>query len=171
MERLLSVLEGEVKHSVISIGRIVFFMLLRLGNGTCNVFEIKSVLDLPQISTHNRTGLWSFHQQPKSLIPWLKSMDDISFVDSIGNTSKAVIWLSKNQRSQFYKDLKEKTFRNYHLKLKDWRNGLEKNWQFLSPYNTNNRAPRKKILEYIKEVLRENKSVHSAFGTLGTSDS
>lgn len=28
-----------------------------------------------------------------------------------------------------------------------------------------------KILEYIKEVLRENKSVHSAFGTLGTSDS
>ena len=53
MERLLSILDGEAKQTVISIGR--------------NSLFLKSVLDLSQITNQNCAGLRAFHQQLKSV--------------------------------------------------------------------------------------------------------
>ena len=92
-----------------------------------NIFEIKTSLDLPQISTDDHTGLRSFHQQLKLLITWLESLDNISSADSIENMSKAVIRLPKNLRSQFYEDFKENKFSCYHKNLKDFERWFRKN--------------------------------------------
>ena len=79
MERFLSVLDGEAKHTVISIGRNGLFyatamrtLKSNLGNPMVLSFlKIKSVLDLPQITNENRAGLRAFHQQLKFVITWL----------------------------------------------------------------------------------------------------
>ena len=88
--------------------------------------ELKSVLDPPQISSDDHTGLRSFPQQLKSLNTWLESIDNICSADSTEYISKTVISLPENLRLQFYKDLKENTFSNYHIKLKDFERWLGK---------------------------------------------
>ena len=134
MERLLSILDGEAKRTVTSVGRSGIFYATALKTLKRNFenlqlitfLKLKSVLDLPQISSNNHTCLRSFHQQLKSLIAWLESVDNISSADSIENIPKAVIRLPKNLRSQFYKEFKENTFSNYHIKLKDFERWLGK---------------------------------------------
>ena len=106
MEHLLSVLDREAKRTVKSIGRsgifytAVFKTLKRnFGNRQLGTFlKLKPVLDLPQISSDNHTGLRSFHQQLKSLITCLESIDIISSANSIENISNAVIRLPKKLR-------------------------------------------------------------------------
>ena len=76
MERLLSVLDGEAKQTVISIGRNGLFcataiktLKINFGNPMVVSFlKLKSVLDVPQITNKNRACLRAFHQQLKSVI-------------------------------------------------------------------------------------------------------
>ena len=114
MERLLSVLDGEAKRTVISIGRNGLFYATAMkmvksnfGNPMVVSFlKLKSVLDLPQITNKNRAGLRAFNQQLKSVITWLNSMGDASAINSIENTTKAITRLSRYLRSKFYKTSK-----------------------------------------------------------------
>ena len=65
MEHLLSALDGEAKHTLTSIGRSGIFYAAALktlkrnfGNFQLVTFlKLKSVLDLPQISSDNHTDL------------------------------------------------------------------------------------------------------------------
>ena len=71
MERLLSILDGEVKQTVILIGRNDLFYAIGMNILKSNFrnrivvsfLKLKSVSDLPQISKENRAGLRTFHQQ------------------------------------------------------------------------------------------------------------
>ena len=109
MERLLSVLDGEAKRTVTSIGRSGLFYATAMktlksnfGNPMVVSFlKLKSVLDLPQITNENRAGLRAFHQQLKSVITWLNSMGDTSAINSIENTTKAITRLPRFLRSKF----------------------------------------------------------------------
>ena len=167
MERLLSVLDGEVKCTVISVGRSGIFYAAALktlkqnfGNPQLVAFlKLKSVLDLPQISSDNYTGLKSFHQQLKWLITWLESIDNISSADSVENISKAVIRLPKNLRFQIYKDFKENTFSNYHIKLRDFERWPGKKMdKFFNPISAIIVHQEKHIRVYQRGSERENKS-------------
>ena len=83
MERLLRVLDGEAKRTVISIGRnglcyatAMKTLKTNFGNPMVVSFlKLKSVLDLPQITNENRAGLSTSHQQLRSVIMWLSSME------------------------------------------------------------------------------------------------
>ena len=166
MERLLSILDGEAKRTVTSIGRSGIFYATALKTLKRNFenpqlvtfLKLKSVLDLPQISSNNHTCLRSFHQQLKSLIAWLESVDNISSADSIENIPKAVIRLPKNLRSQFYKEFKENTFSNYHIKLKDFERWLGKKIDdFFNPISAIVEYQEKHLRVYQRASKRENK--------------
>ena len=64
--------------------------------------KLKSVLYLPQISSENRVGLRTFHQQLKSVIMCLNSMVDTSAINSIKNTTNGITRLPRYLRSKFY---------------------------------------------------------------------
>ena len=125
MERLLSVLDGEVKQTVMSIGRNGLFYATAMktlkrnfGNPMVVSFlKLKSVLDLPQITNENRAGLRAFHQQLKSVITWLNSMGDTSAINSIENTPKAITRFPRFLRSKFYRDFKDAKWNNQSLNL------------------------------------------------------
>ena len=57
--------------------------------------KLQSVLDLPQITIENCAGLRTFHQELKSVITWLSSMDNTSAITSIENTIKAITRLPR----------------------------------------------------------------------------
>ena len=125
MERLLSVLDGEVKQTVMSIGRNGLFYATAMktlkrnfGNPMVVSFlKLKSVLDLPQMTNENRAGLRAFHQQLTSVITWLNSMGDISAINSIENTPKAITRFPRFLRSKFYRDFKDAKWNNQSLNL------------------------------------------------------
>ena len=125
MERLLSVLDGEAKRTVTTIGRSGLFYATAMktlksnfGNPMVVSFlKLKSVLDLPQITNENRAGLRAFHQQLKSVITWLNSMGDTSAINSIENTTKAITRLPRYLRSKFYRDFKDAKLNNQSLNL------------------------------------------------------
>ena len=61
-------------------------------------------------------------------------MGNVSSVDWFENISKAFTRLSKNLKSQLYKDFKENTLSNYQIKLKDFGRWLvEKTNKFFNP--------------------------------------
>ena len=125
MERLLSVLDGEAKRTVISIGRNGLFYVTatktlksNFGNPIVVLFlKLKSVLDLPQNTNENRAGLRTFHQQLKSVITWLNSIGDTSAINLIENTTKAITRLPIYLRSKFYRDFKDAKLNNQSLNL------------------------------------------------------
>ena len=125
MEILLSVLDGEAKRTVISIGRSGLFYATAMktlksnfGNPMAVLFlKLKSVFDLPQITNENRAGLRAFHQQLKSVITWLNSMGDTSAINSIENTTKAITRLPRYLRSKFYRDFNDAKLNNQSLNL------------------------------------------------------
>ena len=125
MERLLSVLDGEAKRTVTSIGRSGLFYATAMktlksnfGNPMVVSFlKLKSVLDLPQITNENRAGLRAFHQQLKSVITWLNSMGDTSAINSIENTTKAIARIPRYLRSKFFRDFKDAKLNNQSLNL------------------------------------------------------
>ena len=125
MERLLSVLDGEAKRTVTSIGRSGLFYATAMktlksnfGNPMVVSFlKLKSVLDLPQITNENRAGLRAFHQQLKSVITWLNSMGDTSAINSIENTTKAITRLPRFLRFKSFRDFKDAKLNNQSLNL------------------------------------------------------
>ena len=120
MEKLLIVLDGDAKRTVISIGRNGLFyatatktLKSNLGNPIeVSFLKLKSVLDLPQITNENRAGLRAFHQQLKSMIMRLNSIGNTSAINSIENTTKAITRLPRYLRSKFYKDFKDAKLNN-----------------------------------------------------------
>ena len=125
MERLLSVLGGKAKQTVISFARNGLFHATAMKTLKCNFgnsmvvsfLKLKSVLDLPQIKNENRASLSAFHQQLKSVITWLNSMGDTSAINSIENTTKAITSLPKYLRYKFYRDFKDAKLNNQSLNL------------------------------------------------------
>ena len=125
MEILFRVLDREAKRTVISIGRSGLFyetamktLKSNFGNPVVVPFlKLKSVLDSPQITNENRTGLRAFHQQLKSVITWLNSMGDTSAINSIENTTKAITRLPRYLRSKFYRDFNDAKLNNQSLNL------------------------------------------------------
>ena len=79
--------------------------------------KLKSVLDLPQITNKNRAGLRAFHQQLKSVITWLNSMGDISAINWIENTTKAITRLPRFLKFKFFRDFKDAKLNNQSLNL------------------------------------------------------
>ena len=126
MEKLLSVLDGEAKQTVISIGRNGLFYAKAMKTLKSNFenpmvvsfLKLKSVLDLPQIINENRAGLKAFHKQLKSVITWLNSMGDTSAINSIENTTKAITRLPRYLRFKFYSDFKDVKLNSQSLNLK-----------------------------------------------------
>ena len=78
MERLLTVLKGEAKNSIISIGTNGLFYasaLKSLKRDFGDFFaithlELKSVFDKPQIKSGDRNALREFQQRLKCVITW-----------------------------------------------------------------------------------------------------
>ena len=82
MERLLSVLKGEAKNSIISIGTNELFYasaLKSLKRGLRDAMvlihlKLKSAFDKPQIKSANRITLREFQQSLKCVITWLETI-------------------------------------------------------------------------------------------------
>ena len=116
MERLLSVLEGDAKKLVESIGCNSLFYATALkglkrnfGNPlVVSHMKIKSILEKPQILHNDRDALRQFHQKLKSTITWLDSMGYTSAITSSENLTKAVTRLPHRLRQSFYKSMKYK---------------------------------------------------------------
>ena len=132
MEKLLSVLDGEAKQTVISIGRNGLFYAKAMKTLKSNFenpmvvsfLKLKSVLDLPQMINENRAGLKAFHKQLKSVITWLNSMGDTSAINSIENTTKAITRLPRYLRFKFYSDFKDVKLNSQSLNLKKFETWL-----------------------------------------------
>ena len=77
-----------------------------------SILKLKSVLDLPQITNENHTGLRTFHQQLKSVIMRLKSMGETSAINLIENTTITTTRLPGYLRSKFYRDFKDAKLNN-----------------------------------------------------------
>ena len=115
MERLLSVLRGEAKRSVESIGRNDIFYAttlkcLKREFGNPNVvthLKLKSLFDQPQIKGANRASLQLYHQKLKTTNTWLVSMGYSSTLTSIQNITKAVQHLPNYLHQTFYRHTRE----------------------------------------------------------------
>ena len=141
MERLLSVLTGEAKKGVESIGTSGIFYATALkslkrdfGNTTVVTYtKLKNLLDKPQISSNDRAAIRRFHQQLNSTVTWLKRIGNISAVRSTENLSKAVMRLPDELRKQFYR--KSKDFDDADLSLLKLEIFLD--WSLKEFYNYN----------------------------------
>ena len=115
MERLLSVLRGEAKRSLGSIGRNGIFYAttltcLKREFGNPNVvthLKLKSLFDQSQIKAADRASLKLYHQKLKSTNTWLVSMGCSSALTSIENITKAVQQLPNYLRQTFYRHTRE----------------------------------------------------------------
>ena len=113
MERLLSVLRGEAKRSVESIGRNGIFYettlkCLKRESGNPNVVtHLKSLFDQPQIKAEDHASLKLYHQKLKSTNIWLVSMGYSSTLTSIENITKAAQRLPNYLRQTFDRHTRE----------------------------------------------------------------
>ena len=72
---------------------------------------------------------------------------------------------------QFYKDFKENTFSNYHIKLKDFERWLRKKIEeFFNPVSAIVEHQERHLRVYQRGSERENKPTYRTIGTLGASD-
>ena len=82
MDRLLSVLDGDAKRSIQSIGSSGIFYATALktlkrdfGNPLMIAhLRLKSLFELPVIKQYDRIALRNYHQQLKITITWLQSI-------------------------------------------------------------------------------------------------
>ena len=133
MERLLSVLDGEAKKSIQSIGSNGIFYASALkslkrdfGNPVVvSHLKLKAVLDMPQIPTNDRVLLRRYHQRLSSTTTWLKSMGYHSSLSSTENLAKAVARLPNFLRNKFYIYSKDKIFNEGGITLIDFQNWLD----------------------------------------------
>ena len=134
MDRLISVLDGDAKRSVESVGTDSLFYPTALktlkrdfGNPmVVSHLKLKSVLDLPQIKTFDRTTIRRYHQQLKSTITWLLSMGYETPTKSSENLTKAVSRLPNNLRQEFYKDTGNLQFTSHNINLVFFEQWLDK---------------------------------------------
>ena len=110
MERLISVLDGEAKWVVASVGQSGIFYASALktlkrnsGNPVVvSYMKLKTVLDLLQLPPNNYNGLHAYHQILKTTVTWLVSMRYNAAIKSTESVMKAVVRLPKYMRSKFY---------------------------------------------------------------------
>ena len=125
MEHLLSVLEGDAKRVVSAVGRNGLFYATALktlkrefGNPEAVFFlKLKAVLDQSQMQTDDQKGLKQFHQQLKTVITWLTSMEYFSSINSTNNVTKAMMRLPKNLRTSYYKRSDDANFNENNINL------------------------------------------------------
>ena len=118
MERLHSVLDGDAKKAVSSIGTNSTFYAAALKTlkrefGRPIVvanLKLKALFDHPQIHSRDRVALRNYHQQLKCSTTWFTSMDYQSAICSTENLTKAVKRLPEILRKSFYKATKDASF-------------------------------------------------------------
>ena len=133
MERLLSVLEGDAKKAVQSIGVNGIFYASALkalkrdfGNPVVvSQLKLKSLLEQPQIASNDKISLRRFHQQLSTTNTWLKTMGYKSALISTENLAKAVARLPHYLRNQFYKNSAGKISIEGGMNLIDFERWLE----------------------------------------------
>ena len=111
MDRLLSVLDGDAKRSIQSIGSSGIFYATALkalkrdyGNPIIvSHLRVKSLFEFPPIKSNDRIALRNFHQKLKITITWLKSIGYEVPIKSNENLAKALLCLPYNMRNEFYK--------------------------------------------------------------------
>ena len=111
MDRLLSVLDGDAKRSIQSIGSSGIFYATALkalkrdyGNPiTVSHLRVKPLFEFPPIKSNDRIALRNFHQKLKITITWLKSIGYEVPIKSNENLAKALLCLPYNMQNEFYK--------------------------------------------------------------------
>ena len=111
MNRLLSVLHGDAKRSIMSIGPSGIFCAIALkalkrDYGSPIIvshLRVKSLFEFPPIKSNDRIALRNFHQKLKKTITWLKSKGYEVPIKSNENLAKALLCLPYNMRNEFYK--------------------------------------------------------------------
>ena len=179
MERLLGVLDGEAKQTVISIGRNDLFYATAIktlksnfGNPMVVSFlKLKSVLDVPQITNKNRACLRAFHQQLKSVITWLNSLSNTSAINSIENTTKAITRLPRYLRCKSYSDFKDAKLNNQSLNLTKFKIWLgNKVAEFFNPISSIINHQEKQKRDFHKDshhLEKDNRNPYCMFLVLG----
>ena len=82
MDHLLSVLDGDAKRSIQSVGSSGIFYATTLKALKCDYgnpiikshLHVKSLFEFPLIKSNDRIALQNFHQKLKITITWLKSI-------------------------------------------------------------------------------------------------
>jgi len=111
MERLLSVLDGEAKKAIESIGTSSIFYATALktlkrdfGNSfVISHLKLNELFNKPQVPANNRELLRNYHQQLKTTMAWFRSMGYETNMNNTDNLAKAVGRLPNQLRSRFYK--------------------------------------------------------------------
>ena len=137
MERLISVLEGDAKKAICSIGTQSIFYATALktlkrdfGNPVVVAhLKIKSLFNAPQIYANDWVGLQQFHHQLKCCITWFQSMGYSASIESTENLTKAVMHLPNQLRTSFYKSTKNCKFLNSDVTLIEFEHWLENRLQ------------------------------------------
>ena len=101
IERLISVLEGDAKKVICSVGIQSIFYATALktlkrdfGNPVAVAhLKTKTLFDAPQIYANDWVGLRLFHLQLNCCITWFQSMDYSTDIESTENLKKAVMRL------------------------------------------------------------------------------
>ena len=107
MERLISVLNGEAKWVVTSVGQSGIFYAsahktLKRNFGkpaVVSYMKLKTALDLPQLPPNDYNGLRAYHQTLKATVTWIFSMGYNAAIKSTESVTKAVVRLHKYVRS------------------------------------------------------------------------
>ena len=131
MERLHSVLYGDEKKAVGSIGTYSIFYAAALKTlkrefGPPIVvanLKLKALFDQPQIHSRDRVALQNYHEQLKCTTTWFTPMDYQSTICSTKNLTKAVKRLPEILRKSFYKATKDVSFASGDvtlIKFKRW---------------------------------------------------
>ena len=110
MDRLLSVLDGDAKRPIQSIGSSGIFYATSLkalkrdyrNPIIVSHLRVKSIFEFPPIKSNDRIALLNFQQKLKITITWLKSMK-CAFIEvsikSNENLAKALLSLPYNMRN------------------------------------------------------------------------
>ena len=133
MTRLLSVLDGEAKKAVKTIGTSGIFYATALKTlkrdfGSpflISHFRLKNLFGKPQIRPNGRTTLRQFHQEPKLTITWLMSVGYKVPTFSIDNLTKAIIRLPYQLCQRFYEFTKESNLIDGSVNLVTFEKWLE----------------------------------------------
>ena len=115
MTCLLSVLDGEAKKAVETIGTSGIFYAtalkaLKRDLGSpllISHFCLKNLFDKPQSRPNDRITIQQFHQELKLTIAWLMSVGYKVTIFLSENLTKAIIRLPYQLRQRFYKFTKE----------------------------------------------------------------
>ena len=117
-ECLISLLDGEAKRVVTSVGQSGIFYSSALktvkrnfGNPVVvSYMKLKAVLDLPQLPPNDCNGLCAYHQTLKVTVTWLLSMGYNTALKSTESVTKAAVRLPKYMKSKFCRDFEGKLY-------------------------------------------------------------